>query len=89
MKTNTPPLDKCPKCQKFTRDLGTHVCTTWGPGTEKGPMRQTNTPVERRFCSWCGKVEHTKTCQDPELKKTTKELVDHIVEEKILESEEV
>ncbi len=34
-----------------------------------------------RFCSWCGKVEHTKTCQNPELQKLAKEFVDYMTED--------
>jgi hypothetical protein len=32
---------------------------------------------KKRFCCWCGKVEHTETCQSKSLKKCVKEAVNH------------
>lgn len=37
---------------------------------------------EERFCCWCGKVENTRLCQSPSLKRVVKKIAKHILNEK-------
>jgi len=45
-----------------------------GKGTDNCNMKKVT-----RFCCWCGKVEHTKTCQSKSLRRVTKEISDKIM----------